>query len=188
VIGQVKISNLKNSLKKILKCFYFLTKDAEKSYPYPKSKILAEKAAWDFVAEKKKNNEKVFDLAVINPSIIYGPTLGGSLGLGTSELTIAKLFDGNSNKLSQFFCGHCDVRDVALAHLRAAFLPEAVGHRHIIVSEGKWFSIKRAADILSNEFGPKGFKVNTDVEPKDDPNNYSDNTRMVKVLGITPTG
>ena len=130
----------------------------------------------------------MFDLAVINPSIIYGPTLGGSSGLGTSELTLAGLFDGKTNKLSQFFCGHCDVRDVALAHIRAAFLPEAVGNRHIIVSEGKWFSIKRVADILSSEFSPKGYKVKTEAEPKDDPNNHSDNTRMVKVLGITPTG
>ncbi len=114
--------------------------------------------------------------------------MGGSSGLGTSELTIAGLFDGKSNKLSQFYCGHCDVRDVALAHIRAAFLPEAVGHRHIIVSEAKWFSIKRVADILASEFGPKGYKVKTEAEPKDDPNNNSDNARLVKVLGITPTG
>ena len=130
----------------------------------------------------------MFELSVINPSIIYGPTLGGSICLGTSELRLASLFNGKQEKLSQFFCGHCDVRDVALAHLRAAFLPEAAGHRHIIVSEKKWFSIKKAADILAEEFGPKGYKVNTEVEFKDDPNNYSDNTRMVKVLGITPTG
>ena len=149
---------------------------------------MAEKAAWDFVAEKKKNNEQVFDLTVINPSIIYGPTLGGSIGLGTSELMLAKIFDGKPEKLSQFHCGHCDVRDTALAHIRAAFLPEAVGHRHLIAHDGKWFSIKKAADILAAEFGPKGYKVQTEVEPKEDPNNYSDITRMVKVLGITPTG
>lgn len=160
--------------------------DAEKSYPYPKSKILAEKAAWDFVAEKKKNNEKVFDLAVINPSIVHGPTLGGGDTLGTSELMIANLFGGKSEKKSQFYCGHCDVRDVALAHVRAAFHPDAAGHRHIIVNEAKWFSLKRAADILAKEFGPKGYKVNTEFENADDPNNSSDNTRMVKVLGITP--
>lgn len=160
--------------------------DPEKSYPYPKSKTLAEKAAWDFVAEKKKNNEKCFELAVINPSIVHGPTLGGGDSLGTSELAIANLFGGKTEKISQFHCGHCDVRDVALAHVRAAFVPEAAGHRHIIVSEAKWFSLKRGADILAREFGPQGYQVCTAVEPKDDPNNSSDNTRMVKVLGITP--
>jgi len=33
---------------------------------------MAEKAAWDFVEEKKKNNQKCFELAVINPCFILG--------------------------------------------------------------------------------------------------------------------
>lgn len=37
---------------------------AENSQPYTKSKILAEKAAWDYV---KENNN--FELVVINPGI-----------------------------------------------------------------------------------------------------------------------
>jgi hypothetical protein len=37
---------------------------------YPKSKTLAEKAAWDFVKEKRDRGEKCFDLAVINPSLV----------------------------------------------------------------------------------------------------------------------
>ena len=39
---------------------------------YQKSKILAEKAAWNFLEEKKKNNEKCFDLVVMNPVFILG--------------------------------------------------------------------------------------------------------------------
>ena len=31
-----------------------------------------------------------------------------------------------------------DVRDVALAHLRAMIIPEAVGHRHILVRDNIW--------------------------------------------------
>jgi hypothetical protein len=42
------------------------------SVAYAKSKTLAEKAAWDFVEEKKKANEKCFELAVINPSFVLG--------------------------------------------------------------------------------------------------------------------
>ena len=37
---------------------------------YTKSKILAEKAAWDFVDEKKKKNEPCFELVAINPGYI----------------------------------------------------------------------------------------------------------------------
>lgn len=38
--------------------------------PYPKSKTLAEKAAWDFLKEREKNNESTFELAVINPGFV----------------------------------------------------------------------------------------------------------------------
>jgi nucleoside-diphosphate-sugar epimerase len=42
--------------------------------PYTRSKILAERAAWDFIEERKKENLKVFELATINPSFIFGPS------------------------------------------------------------------------------------------------------------------
>ncbi len=38
--------------------------------PYPKSKTLAEKAAWDFVKEREKANKPCFELAVINPGFV----------------------------------------------------------------------------------------------------------------------
>jgi nucleoside-diphosphate-sugar epimerase len=41
---------------------------------YIKSKILAEKAAWDFVGERKKANQSCFELVVINPGYIAGLT------------------------------------------------------------------------------------------------------------------
>ena len=37
---------------------------------YPKSKVLAEKSAWEFLEERKKNNLKCFELAVINPGYV----------------------------------------------------------------------------------------------------------------------
>ena len=38
---------------------------------YTKSKILAERAAWDFVKERKKANQSCFDLVVMNPGFIF---------------------------------------------------------------------------------------------------------------------
>ena len=56
----------------------------EKSFStYQKSKILAEKAAWDFVEDKKKAGHKCFELAVINPTWIVGPTLHFSSAMGS---------------------------------------------------------------------------------------------------------
>ncbi|KAK4337227.1 hypothetical protein RND71_043733 [Anisodus tanguticus] len=42
--------------------------------PYPRSKALAEKSAWDFVKEIPDGKNK-FELAVINPSLVLGPLL-----------------------------------------------------------------------------------------------------------------
>ena len=78
-------------------------------------------------------------------------------------------------------------RDVALAHIKAAFLTQAVGHRHIISSE-ELIPSKRLADILRREITPKGYNI-PDVE--DDTEHLPkffrlDTTRMKKVLGILP--
>ena len=38
--------------------------------PYSKSKTMAEKSAWDFLEQRKKNNLPCFELAVINPGYV----------------------------------------------------------------------------------------------------------------------
>ncbi|CAF1052741.1 unnamed protein product [Brachionus calyciflorus] len=159
--------------------------DPDKTTPYAKSKILAERAAWDFVEEKKKNGKNCFELAVINPCFIMGPSLGDSSSLGTSEKLIAGLLQGIPEKATEFHIGYCDVRDVAQAHVKAAFLPQAAGHRHII--ETRWASNKQAFDILKKKYANQGFKLTTQFESTPNPNNRSDTTRMTKVLGIKPT-
>lgn len=157
----------------------------ETATPYQRSKILAEKAAWNFVEEKTKNNEKCFELAVINPCFVLGPTFGDASSLGTSEKTISGFLQGRPEKRKEWYVGHCDVRDVALAHIRAAYLPDAVGNRHII--ETGWFASKDSFDILKKNYSNQGYKLITDFEPVQNPNNRSDTTRMTKVLGIKPT-
>lgn len=159
--------------------------DPETSPPYVKSKILAEKCAWDFVAEKKKKCEKCFELAVINPCFVFGPSLGDSTSLGTSEKFISDLMLGKKEKDNEFYIGHCDVRDVALAHLKAAFLPQAAGHRHII--ETKWGSNREVFEILKKKYANQGYKFITEFEKAENPNNKSDTTRMTKVLGVPAT-
>lgn len=54
--------------------FYF-SADLKTALPYTKSKILAERAAWDFVEKRKNANLKVFELTTINPSFILGPSM-----------------------------------------------------------------------------------------------------------------
>lgn len=165
--------------------------DPDKQFAYGKSKILAEKAAWNFVADKTKNGGTCFELAVINPSFILGPTLHGKeTVLGTSESRIQQLLDGSAEKIPRFSVGVCDVRDVALAHLKAAFLPETVGYRHAILTQPNLVSFKEMADILYEEFEQKGYKIPREEENEIDNKPLSkasvDNWRMLNVLKISP--
>src|ERR1700733_2623699 len=61
--------------------------------PYNKSKVLAEKAAWDFI----KREGGSLELTVINPVGIFGPSLGPDLSSGF-EL-IKRLLDGSMKRV-----------------------------------------------------------------------------------------
>ena len=55
---------------------------------YPKSKTLAERAAWDFIA----NEGGSLELSVVNPVAVFGPVLGPDYS--PSILIVQKLMDG----------------------------------------------------------------------------------------------
>ena len=56
--------------------------------PYQKSKTLAERAAWDFMA----NQAGALELSVINPVGVFGPVLGADYS--ASILLVQRLMDG----------------------------------------------------------------------------------------------
>jgi dihydroflavonol-4-reductase len=89
--------------------------------PYYYSKTLAERAAWDFIMQKKPG----FDLVVINPFLVLGPSLGPSLS--TSCETIRDLMAGVYPAIMDINWGIVDVRDVASAHILAMEKAEASG-------------------------------------------------------------
>jgi nucleoside-diphosphate-sugar epimerase len=80
---------------------------------YCKSKIIAERAAWDFVEDKKKKNEPCFELSVVNPVLVLGPIL--SEVYGTSSEWFLNVFQNKQDKVSNMSYPCCDVRDVATA-------------------------------------------------------------------------
>lgn len=165
--------------------------DQEKApHPYNKSKIAAEKFAWAFVKERKEKNEAVFELATVLPGLVMGPIL--SKASCTSGSIFASLFNSNTPEkpLSNMYLPVSDVRDVALAHLRAATLPEAKDHRHIVCSQKEFYKLSDVNTVLANEFNPKGMKIATEpVEEGDGPGKGCtvDTTRMTDVLKVAPT-
>ena len=70
---------------------------------YNKSKVLAERAAWDFM-EKEGG---ALELSVINPMAILGPSLGPDLSSGFELLQ--KVLDGSMKAIPNITLGIVDV-------------------------------------------------------------------------------
>ena len=90
-------------------------------HPYFKSKTLAEKAAWDYVAALPE--EEKFELTTICPGFIVGPTFcaqGFVSGRGI-EIIVGGKYPG----VISLCCPVVDVRDCALAHLNCIKLDKA---------------------------------------------------------------
>ena len=91
--------------------------------PYPKSKMLAEKAAWDFLEALPA--EERFELVTILPAIVFGPNLN-SANFAVGDMVKSMLL--NQMPAYPDLAFPCvDVRDVAQAHLEAVLRDEANG-------------------------------------------------------------
>lgn len=112
---------------------------------YEKSKLLAERAAWDFI--KKEGNG--LELATINPVAILGPSLNehvsGSFGL------LHHLLDGSMKAVPNIPLNVVDVRDVADLHIRAMENPKANGQRFIASADGQ-ISFPEIAALLKKQY------------------------------------
>lgn len=177
--------------------------DPDKVEPYSRSKILAEKAAYKFIEElPQEEGKRKLELVVINPSYVLGPLLTDNLS--SSLLGVKRLLDKSAPGVPKFNMAVCDVRDVALAHVKALENPEHVGKRYLILSECKW--MKDIARLVQKEFKPLGYFVPTLAVPSTlvwigsyfdrstallvprlDKEFKLDNKRMIEDLKITPT-
>ena len=97
--------------------------------PYSFSKLMAEKEAWKIASAQNR-----WRLVVINPALVIGPSVGGSV---TSESfrIVSQLFNGTfAMGVPDFSFAFVDVRDVAKAHVEAAERSDADG-RHIVSAQ-----------------------------------------------------
>jgi dihydroflavonol-4-reductase len=122
--------------------------------PYPKSKTIAERAAWDFIAREGGGLE----LAVINPVGVFGPVLGPDYS--TSIVLVKRLLDGSIPGCPDISFGGVDVRDVADLHLKAMTDTAARGERFLATS-GDFASIRQIAQMLKDGAGELARKVPT---------------------------
>jgi nucleoside-diphosphate-sugar epimerase len=128
--------------------------DARGLAPYVKSKTLAERAAWEFIAKEGGGLE----LCVVNPVGVFGPVLGPDLS--TSILLLKRMMDGAMPGCPQLYFGVVDVRDVADLHIRAMNHAAAKGERFLAVA-GDCMSILDMAKVLKRRMGAAAKKVPT---------------------------
>ncbi|KAF4994577.1 hypothetical protein FGRMN_5692 [Fusarium graminum] len=119
---------------------------------YRASKKLAERAAWDFVAEKKPS----FDLVTVCPPLVLGPVskhLATLESINTSNERFVKMLKGGwkdgippCTPVPLWI----DVRDAARAHVRGLEEPSAGGKR--LFTTAGWFSHREIVDIVASKF------------------------------------
>lgn len=128
---------------------------------YPLSKVVAERAAWDFMAREGGDTE----LVVINPTGIFGPTLTAQT---RSTLQLVKqMLDGEMPVAPRQRFGVADVRDVADLHVAAMSAPGAAGKRYLALADGPAITWLELAGILREHLGTLAARVPTEEAPGD---------------------
>ncbi|WP_088809789.1 MULTISPECIES: aldehyde reductase [Listeria] len=124
---------------------------------YEKSKLLAEKAAWEFANENPN-----LELVTINPVAVFGPALdshvSGSFGL------LKMLLDPKVKKVPNIPLNVVDVRDVASMHIRAMTTKDAAMQRFIASADGE-ISMLEIAKLLKKARPELADKVTTRTIP-----------------------
>lgn len=113
---------------------------------YVKSKTIAERAAWDFMAREGGSME----LTTINPVGVFGPVLGSDYS--ASIHLLKQMMDGKLPVCPNLSFGVVDVRDVAGLHIRAMTDPAAKGERFLATS-GHFMRLAEIGHVLKTQAG-----------------------------------
>jgi dihydroflavonol-4-reductase len=149
--------------------------------PYPRSKAIAERAAWDFMERHPGD----MDLVVLNPTFIIGPTLVSALR--SSLVAIKAIAEGTMPALPRQRFGVADVRDVADAHVKAAATPDAADKRYLLLADGPTITWLGLAEAIRDDLGAAGANVTLQEAPGDDPPPLTiHNDRAKQELGWQP--
>jgi dihydroflavonol-4-reductase len=125
--------------------------------PYRRSKILAERAAWDYMATTPGGTS----LATILPGAVFGPLLPGTDP--ASVWVIGNMLKGRPPRLLDLGLSVVDVRDLAAAHVAALTVPSAPGERFLATGTFLWMA--EIARMLRDGLGAAADRVPQRVLP-----------------------
>lgn len=120
---------------------------------YRRSKVLAERAAWDFM----EGGKGATTLTTILPGAVFGPVLMRE-NPGSVQI-IQRLLAGRPPGLPRLGFWVVDVRDLADLHVRAMLAPEAAGERFL--AAGDFMGMAEIARTLKSELGDEARRVPT---------------------------
>lgn len=156
-----------SSIASIFSCYTKGTKNyteedwpnVDKLKPYNKSKVLAEKEAWNFYNKEKeirvKSNKKMFKLTTICPGYIFGPSLVKT-NFASGDI-IRQILTGELLGIPNVKFCIVDVRDCAEAHIRAMLSDISDGQRYICAADkGLW--AKEISQLLRDNYEKYGYK------------------------------
>lgn len=118
---------------------------------YTKSKVLAERDAWDFIAA----DTSPMTLTTVLPGSVQGPVLSADVS-GSAEI-VSRMLDGRFKAIPNIGFSFVDVRDVVDLHIRAMRSPAAAGERFVAAKEFLWLS--DVAALLRERFPDHSAKV-----------------------------
>jgi dihydroflavonol-4-reductase len=121
---------------------------------YVKSKTLAERAAWSFVAAHPE-----MQLTVINPGLVVGTPMDKHYG-ASLEL-IERIMSGKDPAQPQVSISLVDVKDVSALHVGALSRPQTIGNRYI-ACDASWM-FPQIAKVISDAYPAR--KVATRTAP-----------------------
>ncbi|MGE0384986.1 MAG: SDR family oxidoreductase [Gammaproteobacteria bacterium] len=102
--------------------------------PYPRSKTIAERAAWDFVRTRAPQVE----FATVQPGLILGPLLDADYGV--SPDFVRQILSGQMKGFPRLCYNPVDVRDVAGMMIDCMEKPQAVGQRFLCAATQMWLA------------------------------------------------
>ena len=117
---------------------------------YAYSKTMAEKVAWQFVDD----NDVPFDLVVINPTGVLGPSIVSRVNQ-THQIFVS-MAHGEYPGIIGIEFPFVDVRDVAMAHIKAMENPDA-GGRHITSAGSR--SFRRLVELARDQGWGEKYKL-----------------------------
>jgi len=121
---------------------------------YTKSKILAERAAWDFVAAHPE-----MQLTVINPGMVLGTPMDRHYGSSVS--VVERFYRGRDPMLPNVSLPIVALEDVSQAHVAALSRPQTIGKRYMLTE--RFMSMPEMGRVLKQAYPDR--RIPTRVAP-----------------------